>query len=357
LLSPSLVGLQGLGNLGVNRVSTTDGIGGLVLSASSESLSVLIRALKTQGRVDVLSYPTLVTTDNQAARINAGQDVPYISTVTFTGTTGFPTQSIDRRQIGVILTVVPRISPEGRVLMRVTPEISSLGQTLNLGNGNVGQVFNVQNVDTTIAANDGETVMIGGLVTKRDSRVENKVPVLGDIPVLGALFRFRSRTQAKTELIVILTPHVIRSKFDADRVLAEHASKMKWNLCDVAKIHEHGTELMQPREGSGACNDADPSASQKILSMPIDAVPLQAPQPVPVKPATGGPTSSKTIIMRPSVKQAQATEASSPARQATTPEGPTLPILAAPEATPPASEPSNQGKESQSWSVTRPRKS
>jgi type II secretory pathway component GspD/PulD (secretin) len=177
-----------------------------------------------------LSYPTLVTTDNQAARINAGQDVPYISDVTFPTVNSPPVQSVARRQIGVILTVVPRISPEGRVVMRVTPEISSLGQTLNLGNGNVGQVFNVQNVDTTIAANDGETVMIGGLVTKRDSRVENKVPVLGDIPVLGALFRFRSRTQAKTELIVILTPHVVRSKFDADRVLAEHASKMQWNL-------------------------------------------------------------------------------------------------------------------------------
>ncbi len=204
-------------------------------------------------------------------------------------------QSIDRRQIGVILTVVPRISPEGRVLMRVTPEVSSLGQDRILSTGGttgtiIGTVFNVQSVDTTISANDGETVMIGGLVTKRDSRVENKVPVLGDIPVLGALFRYRTRTQNKTEVIVILTPHVIRSKFDADRVLAEHAGKMDWNLCNVAKVHEHGTEFMQPRDrNGGACGDAEPTSSQKILSMPIDAMPLQAPQVAPPQPVRRPP--------------------------------------------------------------------
>jgi hypothetical protein len=73
----------------------------------------------------------------------------------------------------------------------------------------------------TIAANNGETVMIGGLVTKIDSRTENKVPVFGDIPVLGSLFRYRSRLQKRTELIVILTPHVIRSRADEERVLAD----------------------------------------------------------------------------------------------------------------------------------------
>src|SRR5205823_11324218 len=116
--------------------------------------------------------------------------------------------------------------------------ISSLSpQTVNLGGGQVGTVLNVQEVQTTVIAQDGETVAIGGLISKRDTFNENKVPCLGDLPYLGALFRYRTQDHTKTELLVILTPHVIRCPAEADHLLGVESKRMDWRLDDVMKTH------------------------------------------------------------------------------------------------------------------------
>ena len=124
-------------------------MGGLVLQASSNSVNVLVRALQNQGRIDILSRPTVMTYDNQSASLNLGQLIPYLSNTSVTST-GVITSNIAQKQIGVILNVTPRIAPDGRVIMRVTPEVSSLITTpFNLGNGQIGTGFNVQSVDTS----------------------------------------------------------------------------------------------------------------------------------------------------------------------------------------------------------------
>src|SRR5439155_6423172 len=109
--------------------------------------------------------------------------------------------------------------------------------TVSLGNGVTATAFNTQTVDTTVVAGDGETVAIGGLITKRDVKAENKLPILGDLPGFGALWRYRTQVKAKVELLVIMTPHIIRSRFDADRILAEESRRMHWVLGDVLKTH------------------------------------------------------------------------------------------------------------------------
>src|SRR5207248_11584206 len=134
--------------------------------------------------------------------------------------------------------------PDGKLTMRVTPEISSLATTLNLVNGIMAPEFNSQRVDTTIIAEDGETVAIGGLITKMEYRTENKVPWLGDLPYVGALFRFRTLQKRKQELLVILTPHVVRNRAEADRMLAVEAHRMDWILNDVVRVH--GTTGLEP---------------------------------------------------------------------------------------------------------------
>jgi hypothetical protein len=136
-------------------------------------------------------------------------------------------------------------------MMRVIPEISSVvPQPVPLGNGVLGTAFNIQRIETTVTAFDGETVALGGLITKRDTKAENKIPWLGDLPGVGALFRFRTHSKSKAELLVILTPRIVRSRSDADRVLAEEARKMDWVLGDVYKIHGHHTEhLFGPVKG------------------------------------------------------------------------------------------------------------
>jgi len=208
VINPSKVGVQGLGNLGVGRVSPSNSIGGFVFSAASDSFNLLIRALKTQGRLDVLSRPQVMALDGQTALINVGREVPIVTSSNVTAT-GVISNNIDRRQVGVILQVTPRITPDGRVLMRVIPEVSSVDPVpVNLGNGQLGTSLNIQHIETTVTASDGETVALGGLITRADAKNENRIPWLGDLPGVGALFRFRTQTKARSELLVVLTPHV-----------------------------------------------------------------------------------------------------------------------------------------------------
>ena len=234
-VNPGIVGFQGLSNLGVGRTSPIQtGVGGFVFSASSDVFNLLIRALKVQGRVDVLSRPQIMATNNQIATLSIGQNVPILTSTTVS--LGTATGSIERLAVGVNLSVIPRINPDGTVLMHLKPEVSSIiSQAVPLGNGLLGTSFNDQTVETTVLAGDGETVAIGGLIQKSDKKTENKVPWLGDLPYVGALFRYRTQLKTKSELMIILTPHIVRSRVDADRILAEEAKRMDWIIGDVVK--------------------------------------------------------------------------------------------------------------------------
>ena len=288
-VSPAQVGFQGLGSLGVGRVSPASGVGGFVFSAASDSFSLLIRALKTQGRIDILSRPQIMTLDNQLATIHVGQSFPYVSGTNVT--VGIITNSILYKDVGVQLQVTPRISPDGRVLMRVIPEVSSVAPTsINLGNGTLATAFNVQNVTTTVSAQDGETVALGGLIQRRDQKDENKIPWFGDLPFVGAAFRYRTQTKAKTELLVILTPHIVRSRADADRVLAEESRRMDYILEDV--VRTHGLSGMEPvlhpnafapLPGKGG---VDGNMTSPLMQPPMPVERLLGTPPLPYGPET-----------------------------------------------------------------------
>jgi type II secretion system protein D len=298
--NPGTVGFQGLGNLGVGRASSTSGIGGFVFSAASQSFNLLVRALATQGRVDILSRPSIMTTDNQAARILIGQSFPYISgSVNTVATTGIPsvTNTVLYRDIGVSLQVTPKINPDGTVVMRVIPEVSKTSATsIQISNGVFATAFDVQSVETTVIAQDGETVVIGGLIQKKNTTAENKIPWFGDLPVVGALFRYRTMDKARTELIVILTPHIVRCKEDADRIFALESRRVDVSLGDVLKMH--GTSgmapmLPQPGEGRGcdSCGNGNgdkgnPSYQVPGMAPPMPAGPEMSPMPRQLPPAS-----------------------------------------------------------------------
>ena len=215
-----------------------------MFSAASDTFSLLIRALKVQGRIDLLNRTQLTAYNNQTANLLVGTSVPYSTGSAITGT-GIVSNGISYRDTGVLLNVSPQISPDGRVLMRVQPEVSKLSPTtINLGNGVLAPQFDVQSVQTTVAVNDGDTVIIGGLISKSDTKNENKIPWVGDLPYVGAAFRFRTQVKVKKELLVILTPRVIRSKADMDRVMFEESRRMDWIVGDVVKTH--GTSGMEP---------------------------------------------------------------------------------------------------------------
>ncbi|AWM40676.1 Type II secretion system protein D precursor [Gemmata obscuriglobus] len=239
-----IVGFQGLGNLGVGRSSPTQGVGGFVFSASNDTFSLLVRALKAQGRVDVLSRPQIQVADSQTGYVNIGQSYPVPTATTITN--GLAQQGITYQDIGISLRVTPRVSPDGKVLMRVEPTVSSVQPSTVAVGGIQAAVFNSQTVQTTVLASDGETIVLGGLLSKQETKSEVGIPYAKDIPYLGALFRYRTHQVQRREILVIMTPHIVRSEYDNARILAEESAKLKWCLPEVLATHKHGGEVMGP---------------------------------------------------------------------------------------------------------------
>lgn len=183
--------------------------GGLVAKLVETDVTVAIRALERVGKLDVLSRPYILTSDNQMASIIVGQQVPRITNTRVTDT-GQTINTIQYEDIGIILNVTPHINPDGLVIMDVIPEISSIipGVTVPISENVNAPVFAKRSAQTRVAIQNGQTIVIGGLMEDRKTETTRKVPLLGDIPLLGQLFRRDEKLKAKTELLIFLTPHV-----------------------------------------------------------------------------------------------------------------------------------------------------
>ena len=209
---PSTAG-RGL-NIGVVRGRVTlPGIGEVF------NLGFLVRALETDSNTNILSTPTLLTLDNEEARIIVGQNVPFITgqyALTGAATTPSPFQTIERRDVGLTLRVKPQISEGGTVRLQIYQEVSSVVDTLVTPSA--GPTTNKRAVESTVLVDDGQIVVIGGLIQDSVKDGVEKVPVLGDIPVLGQFFRYNTRSRAKVNLMVFLRPVVIRDARGADSV-------------------------------------------------------------------------------------------------------------------------------------------
>lgn len=188
--------------------------GGFGVSVTGSDLEFFLRALKAQNRMQVLQRPQVVSVDNQPAEINVGQRVPFVSS-SRVDVNGGVFNTISYENVGIILTVTPRISPDGFVRMVVSPEVSSIADsTVQISEGLNAIVVNSRAATTTVTVQDGHTAIIGGLITARDSNTETKVPGLGDAPWLGSLFKKTKTVKERTELLIILTPHIQRPGVD-----------------------------------------------------------------------------------------------------------------------------------------------
>ena len=204
-------------NVGViNGVVNIPGVGEIL------NLNLLIRALESDNNANILSTPTLLTLDNEEARIIIGQNVPFITgsyAVTGAATTPTPFQTIERRDVGLTLRVKPQISEGGTVRLQIYQEVSSVVETL-LPNP-AGVTTNKRAVESTVLVDDGQIVVIGGLIQDGVRETVEKVPLLGDIPVLGALFTYSTRARSKTNLMVFLRPTVLRTVQRAESLTSE----------------------------------------------------------------------------------------------------------------------------------------
>lgn len=174
-------------------------------------LGVLARALETDTQANILSMPNLITLDNEEARIIVGQNVPFITgqftTPASGGTAGVnPFQTIERRDIGLSLRVRPTISQGGTVKMAIYQETSNIQQSTASG-----LITSKRSIDTNVLVDDGQIIVLGGLIEDTESNTMEKVPGLGSLPLVGNLFRYQSKRRTKTNLMVFLRPTVIRS--------------------------------------------------------------------------------------------------------------------------------------------------
>jgi general secretion pathway protein D len=172
-----------------------------------------LRAIATAGKTEVLSRPSILARNNQPATITVGQSVPLISNTRFDAVNG-QINSIGYQSVGIILRVTPFIANDGMVEMIVSPEISSLAdqsQWVAIGGGALAPVINTRSADTVVVTPDGQPVIIGGLMQNSKTGSESKIPLLGDIPLLGNLFKRQVKNNTKTELLIFMTPHIVQS--------------------------------------------------------------------------------------------------------------------------------------------------
>jgi general secretion pathway protein D len=183
------------------------------------NLAFLARALETQAAANILSTPALLTLDNEEARIIVGQNVPFVTgqyAQTGTTTTVQPFQTIERRDVGIVLRVRPQITEGGAVRMLIYQEVSRIQQQ-----SIDGFILSKRALESAVVVDDSQIIVLGGLIEDRMSDNNEKVPVLGDVPGVGTLFRLDSRRREKTNLMVFLKPTVLRTTHNGREITSE----------------------------------------------------------------------------------------------------------------------------------------
>ena len=236
------VGTQGLANFSLGRQNSDLGFGGFVFSAQSDAVSVLLRALASRRTVQVLSRPQVRTTHNNEAYVTVGQLVPVVNGVTQNGL-GTANPNVQQQQVGITLRVTPRITPDGVIAMSVYADKSSLaGQGVPIftsaATGTIeSPIINQSQAVTTVNVPNGQTIVIGGMITKKDETLERKVPWLGDLPIVGRAFRYDGTTSARTELLIFLTPRIVLSDLDSELVKQVESERMHFIESEAEAIH------------------------------------------------------------------------------------------------------------------------
>lgn len=186
-----------------------------------------LRAIAEAGKTEVLSRPSVLARNNQEALITVGQQIPLITSTRYDNF-GNQINAVTYQDVGIILRVTPFITADGMVEMIVSPEISNLSdQTVPIAAGVNAPVINSRSADTVVVTPDGQTVVIGGLMQNNKTESDSKIPLLGDIPLLGAAFKRKVRADAKTELLIFLTPHIVKQPSQLASLTQQERSNLK----------------------------------------------------------------------------------------------------------------------------------
>lgn len=241
-------------NVGVLKGTIT--VGG----AQILNIGLLVRALENDANANILSTPTLLTLDNEEAKIVIGQNVPFVTgsyAVSAAATTPTPFQTVERKDVGLTLRIKPQISEGGAVRLQIFQEVSNVQDSTNAS----GIITNKRSVESTVLVDDGQIVVIGGLIQDSVKDGVEKVPGLGDLPLIGSLFRYSTRSRSKTNLMVFLRPTLLRT---GERVNSLSNDRYDYILGQQLRAKPGATDL--PEFGSPSLpqrESAAPGATDK----------------------------------------------------------------------------------------------
>ncbi len=253
------------GNVGINP-------GGLVTTMPAKGFTfvgtdpkgvvrAVLTALAEESKAKVLAAPHILVSDNREARIQVGRQVPIATSTTTTPLTGgteatnYSTSTIQYKDIGIILKVKPQINDSGLVSLEITQEISSLGETVKVG-GLDEISINKTEATTNLIAQDGDTIIIGGLIQEDVSKSKDGIPFLSKIPIIGNLFGNTTDKNTRTELIILLTPHVMKNQQEAGDVTSDYVDRYKGSTKDK-DINKFLKERSQKEKSGGNAETKD----------------------------------------------------------------------------------------------------
>jgi general secretion pathway protein D len=234
---PSLLGVAANPDAAANLVGS---LSGLFLGVVGEEVDVdgsgpippipsftaLFQALTSLTDVNVLSTPSIITTDNEPAEIIVADVIPF-PTGSTVGDGGVTVQTIEREPVGIRLSITPQISEGEFINLNILTEVSAIrsAPVPGLNTEEFGIATTTRTADSSVVVKNGQTIVIGGLVQDRESVLQNRVPVLGSIPVLGNLFKFKQRQSTKVNLMILLTPRIVENEVDMQRILEERQKR------------------------------------------------------------------------------------------------------------------------------------
>ena len=261
---------QGL-NIGIVNGTTT--IGGV----SILNLGMLAHALESDTNANILSAPNLMTLDNEEAKIVVGQNVPFVTgsyAQTGSATTATPFQTIERKDVGLTLKIKPQIMQGGTVKLQIYQEISNV--VASSASSTAGVTTNKRSIESNIMVDDNQIVVLGGLIQDSVNDVASKTPLLGDIPLLGNLFRYETRQHTKTNLMVFIRPYVMYQQDGYRKITDERYDTMSKRR-EEARMPDHlilqnddKNKALPPRPVSPAPAPSSDAASAPVAASPAD---------------------------------------------------------------------------------------
>jgi general secretion pathway protein D len=277
------------------------------------NLGVLARAMETDANANILSTPNLMMLDNEEAKIVIGQNLPFI-TGSQNGTAANPNpfQTIERKDVGLTLKIKPQISEGGSVKMVISQEVSSVQDLSNPA----GVITNKRSLDTTVLVDDGQILALGGLIQDQVTKGEFKVPLLGDIPLVGWLFRYETRKSNKTNLMIFIRPSILRTALASQGLTQDRyeylrneqeLSQLPWNLilpsmpaptspelkpAPVTSAPSAGATVQPPPSAAGVTTEHERAGEAGTVTESTTATPPAVTAPAVTAPAEAAPAAA-----------------------------------------------------------------